>query len=1382
MNKKRYRLVFNAARGCLVAVSESALRKSKGAGRELGAGMGNSAVVVLRVATTVALGVSTLSSTLVQAQIMPDPIAPGNQRPTVLSTSNDVPLVNIQTPSAAGVSRNTYEQFDVGSPGAVLNNSRTDVQTQLGGWVQGNPWLAKGEARIILNEVNSNNPSQLKGFIEVGGQRAEVIIANPAGIEVDGAGFINTSRATLTTGSPSMNGGSLDVYRVLRGTVRIGGKGLDASLTDYTGILARAIEVNASIHAQVLDLVTGENNIDANSNDIQLGANTGAAPAFALDVGELGGMYAGQIRLVGTEAGLGVRHHGTMAASVGDIHIDANGQLSSTGAIQANQGDITILTAQDQRYSGSVLAGESLTLHSGGNLSGGNLSGSNHLDEQSGNKLGTIENSGTLRAGQEANLRAGDLNNSGQVDAQRLDIEVDNLSNSGHLWQSGTQDLSIQTTSLVNEQDGFLGRVALPAQNGNIGQPSQSSLQVPDSDETSSSQSSDSLISSSQPNSASKSSSVPLASGAVKVSGSLVNHAGGTLAAEGDLYVSTGQSLSNAGHIHAQSVQASGNWFENTAGTFQADQLNVEVDTVNLSGGAVSAEAATLSSTQHIQNSNAQLYTQSELRLNAQQLSNAGEIQSGATSHLAIANSLTNTGIIAAADDLTIDAVSVDSSGTLAAGLNQDGSLKAFADEGGALSITTTRDLSATGTNLAVGNLTLEGGNVDLHDSQTSANNAYITARDGLVTWQASVVTQERLSLYTSGVVDNTEGTLVSHGGDLSVKALSLNNDQGTLLAGNSLEITLDESLNNTAGTVYAGGNATLDTGALFNTGTLAAANHLTIDATSVDSTGTLAAGLNSDGSLTPFDANSAELSVTATGDLIATGNNLAAGSITLAGNNVDLSESQTSAYNTDITARDTLDIKAATIVTQDSLSLYTSGVVDNTEGTLASHSGDLSVKALSLNNDQGTLLAGNNLEITLDESLGNTAGTVYAGGNATLDTGALFNTGTIAAADNLTIDAASVASSGTLAAGLSDDGSLAPFDANGAELRITTTRDLHATGTNLAAGHLSLAGDAVDLSESQTSAYRADIAARGDLATWQASIVTQESLLLQSDGALDNTGGTLSSKQGDLSVQVLSLNNTDGTAYAGGNTTLDAEQAVDNTRGMLYSEQGDLSFRASSLNSTDGTVYSGGNATLDTGELTSTGTLAAANHLTINATSVDSTGTLAAGLNSNGSLNSFDANGAELSVTATGDLIATGTNLASGNLKLDGGNVGLSESQTSAFDANIFAQGTLDTSSANVVTQQNLILQAVGALDNIEGTLSSQQGDLSVQALSLNNDQGTLLSGNNLEVTLNEVLTNTNGVTNIGGLMVASSELGINANSHTINNTSGVLLAQGNM
>lgn len=48
-----------------------------------------------------------------RADIIADGSAPSSQRPTVLQAGNGVPLVNIRTPSEAGVSRNAYSEFNV---------------------------------------------------------------------------------------------------------------------------------------------------------------------------------------------------------------------------------------------------------------------------------------------------------------------------------------------------------------------------------------------------------------------------------------------------------------------------------------------------------------------------------------------------------------------------------------------------------------------------------------------------------------------------------------------------------------------------------------------------------------------------------------------------------------------------------------------------------------------------------------------------------------------------------------------------------------------------------------------------------------------------------------------------------------------------------------------------------------------------------------------------------------------------------------------------------------------------------------------------------------------------------------------------------------------
>ena len=121
--------------------------------------------------------------------------APAALQAIVSSAANGVPLVHIQTPTAAGVSRNAFSQFDVQSNGAILNNANQPVQTSLGGWVQANPLLSR-PASVIVNEINSSNPSLLHGYVEIAGQAAKLIIANPSGISCDGCGFINASRGS----------------------------------------------------------------------------------------------------------------------------------------------------------------------------------------------------------------------------------------------------------------------------------------------------------------------------------------------------------------------------------------------------------------------------------------------------------------------------------------------------------------------------------------------------------------------------------------------------------------------------------------------------------------------------------------------------------------------------------------------------------------------------------------------------------------------------------------------------------------------------------------------------------------------------------------------------------------------------------------------------------------------------------------------------------------------------------------------------------------------------------------------------------------------------------------------------------------------------------
>jgi filamentous hemagglutinin family protein len=177
---------------------------------------------------------------------------PGNA--TATTAPNGVPLVNIVAPNSGGLSHNQYTALSVGANGMVLNNATAAAQTKLAGAISPNGNLGGRAASLILNEVvGGGQPSNLAGYLEVGGTAAEVVVANPYGIACSGCGFINTPRVTLTTGVPNITAsGSLTGFSVYPGSgmVLIDIGGLDGSAQNYFDVISRAIQVNGQRDVQ----------------------------------------------------------------------------------------------------------------------------------------------------------------------------------------------------------------------------------------------------------------------------------------------------------------------------------------------------------------------------------------------------------------------------------------------------------------------------------------------------------------------------------------------------------------------------------------------------------------------------------------------------------------------------------------------------------------------------------------------------------------------------------------------------------------------------------------------------------------------------------------------------------------------------------------------------------------------------------------------------------------------------------------------------------------------------------------------------------------------------------------------------------------------------
>ncbi|QER40173.1 filamentous hemagglutinin N-terminal domain-containing protein [Acinetobacter suaedae] len=391
MNKNRYRIIYNKARQMFMAVAENAKSQSKASGQSTNSTTTSSEESFHQLWHVKALVASMsiwmpLSS--VYAGMVADTGAPAANRPVIgvgqNSQKQNVPVINIQTPNKSGVSHNIYKEFDVPTQGAVLNNSRTGAASSIVGSVGANPYLQTGEARLILNEVNSARASQFEGNLEIAGQRADLIIANPSGINVKGGGFINANRATLTTGKPQFNAdGSIKQFVIDQGKITISantgsqlGLGGANNNANYLDIYTRALELNAQLHAeQDIQVVTGANTISADLTQIQNKTSTAAAPTVAIDVKALGGMYANNIYLVGTEKGLGVNNAGTLQA-VNNLVVTSAGKIEHTGSISSTsktQGLVSVSTtgtgtAADINSAGTISSFGLLSLDSGNDI------------------------------------------------------------------------------------------------------------------------------------------------------------------------------------------------------------------------------------------------------------------------------------------------------------------------------------------------------------------------------------------------------------------------------------------------------------------------------------------------------------------------------------------------------------------------------------------------------------------------------------------------------------------------------------------------------------------------------------------------------------------------------------------------------------------------------------------------------------------------------------------------------------------------------------------------------------------------------------------------------------------------------------------------------
>ncbi|WP_355583369.1 hemagglutinin repeat-containing protein [Xanthomonas cannabis] len=1274
------------------------------------------------------------------AQVAPTP-SPGGQTPGQQVAANGVPVVDIVAPNARGISHNRYSNFNVGPNGLILNNSAQISKTELGGYVAGNNNLQRsGAASLILNEVTSAS-SRLQGYTEIAGAKAQLVIANPNGISCDGCGFLNTSRVTLTTGTPNLGSdGGLNGFTITGGALSIGSNGLDAFNVDRLDLLSRQLGVDGSIWTKelVASAGAGRINVDGMLLDVLPGTD-GAAPSIGIDVAQLGGMYADRIRLIATDAGVGVVSRGTLAAQSGDLQIDSAGQVSLSGTsvardgvnvrasgdldqrgvLGSQQGDVTLRAAR-MNLGGDLVAAGALDAQASGAL--------NHVGRSSagavrlfGSELaadGSLHATGTLELGADGVLRSAGVAYGGAGVTAR----ANRIGLSGILQSGGAIALSAGAVDALGTLDAATALRVVGSDAVRLGGLSQAGqgadvqaggrLEVQGqliAAETVALNAG--VIDIAQRGAVSAGGDLDLRAGALNTNGS--GHAGrdlrlqastvtaaGSLSAARDVQATVTGSLLNSGTLvagNALTVDAAQLESRGDLGSQRGDATLRSRGAMRLAGNTVAAGALAVDAGADAQVSGA---------LNAASVSlrSGGDASvSGTLQATRGALSVTSGGVLAS------DAI-MQSTGALdlAAGgaLRQRGQLRSAGalqmrgaaidhdgviDAGGDLRIASNGDLSLGGTVQSAGNAALRAG-------ASLDNRANVVATGGLQV--------------DAGVLRNAQGAVFSSDADMRVATVGALDNAGSLYAGNALQITADTVTQ--SGRLGAGNTLSASVaGALVNTGNVVAANALQIDAGSLRSTGQLGSqaaqvrlASQGDMALQGVTAAGTTLQATAGGDLQQAGSTTAQAIVLTAGRDLSATGSLQSASTLDVQAQGALAFAGQGRAGSDAS--LRAGTLSTSQDAVLQGGGAVTVQAAAIDS-RGTLDAGGDLQMRSDGDL-QLAGVVQGGRDVGLAAGAtVSNAARIVAGRNLALQAQRL---DNLSAGvLAGEGDVA----------VTTAGQLSTAGRIQAGGDVQLTAAALDQSGSVSAGKSMHVGAAGTLDN-RGALIAKDAM--QVDAAILRSSGQLGSERADVALTSQGLMQLDG--------VVSAATALRAAAGSDFQQAG-------SLNGQSVSVQAGRDITVD-------GTLTSASVLDLQAQR-------ALALHGQAS--------------AAGPAALAGTTVTTGNasilksgagITLDGGAIDSRGTLDAATDLSVRSAGDL-TLAGVAQAGRDVTLTANGALRNGAQVVAAR--DLSVQAASAENmADATLGALRDLRVDVAGVLDNAGSLHGERGLALSAGSL----------------------
>ena len=735
---------------------------------------------------------------------------PNSQHNTKLDTSaNGTPIINISTPNNRGVSINEFLEYNVGHEGQVLNNADNMGRSHIAGMINANPNLGPNQAaNLIILQVNGANRSQIEGYIEaLSRNRVDVVLSNENGIYLNGAGTINVRKFTPTTGRVMLKDGDVVGIDVEKGRVVIGANGFDATNTDYVNIIAKSLEMQGNLVGNRVDVILGENFVDNN------GAVTskGGINSVAIDAGNLGSMYAGQVRIVSTDKGAGVNSGALIYSKNEKLEITADGKIN-VAKIKGNGIEI-----KGSDYTQTELASSDRDINITANTV--KLSGQTQAVGNVGLNA-DVENASEILTN--GNLKTKKLTNTGKVKVLKTVEITGELDNDGSLISADgvTVTKDVKNTGEISANDDFTAKNVVSS-----GKVFGKNIQADDVDNsgkmlakgkfTAKNVKNTGEIASGDKISAKKleNSGTVATNSDISATDSLVNHNGGNI--EGKNVEVKGFELRNAGKISAGNVKAKVN--ESTNSGQIHSSRDVDIDTQKLTNtGEILAVNDVNSANADVMN-NGKIASNNKILLDNSKITNTGEILSGDIS-MQNAQKFDNTGTIKANNTVLTTAQDINLTGNLHGEQRLAISGRNITNNGN----TTGTGLIQITSNDFTNNRDLSSDTIIINGQGKVENNAVITGDSGKIsgndiTNNDLVAFEKYLEINAQNKVQNNKDKTIYGGQTLIIKGNGILNDEGEILGGN---MTLDAGkIVNNVGTIQATGDILITSSDFQNVG-----------------------------------------------------------------------------------------------------------------------------------------------------------------------------------------------------------------------------------------------------------------------------------------------------------------------------------------------------------------------------------------------------------------------------------------------------------------------------------------------------------------------------------------------------------------------------------